>query len=387
MAHKHVAECMDRTLRDLCSCDLPFGGKVIVFGGDFRQILPVLKRASRGEVVSACLNRSPLWRHVKVMQLTINMRLQKLCTQESLEDSEFSNFLLRVGEGTEPEDENQMIHIDKRFVVPGVHVSGLVSSVYGDIVNNYLDQKFMCQRIIMSPKNETADVINDYVMQLIPGDAHTFLSADSVDVTQAAMYPTEFLNTLSPNGMPPHRLILKRFASIILLRSLDPTQGLCNGTRLTVRSVCKRLIDAEIATGSHVGNRVFIPRIPLLTPTDSGFPFVLKRRQFPVRPAFCITINKGQGQSFGILLPSPEAIFSHGQLYVALSRVQNPRGLKIMVCGGKESVDGGVLVKNVVYREDFLTRVEKPLSSCPDLISSFSQDAPSLSSHCIPVFC
>ena len=115
MAHKHVAECMDRTLRDLCSCDLPFGGKVIVFGGDFRQILPVLKRASRGEVVSACLNRSPLWRHVKVMQLTINMRLQKLCSQESLKVSEFSNFLLRVGEGTEPEDENQMIHIDKNL--------------------------------------------------------------------------------------------------------------------------------------------------------------------------------------------------------------------------------------------------------------------------------
>ena len=372
MAHKNVAECMDRTLRDLCSCDLPFGGKVIVFGGDFRQILPVLKRASRGEVMSACLNRSPLWHHVKVMQLTINMRLQKVCSQESLEVSEFSDFLLRVGEGTEHENENQLIHIDKKFVVPGDHVSGLVSSVYGDIVNNYLDQKFMCQRIIMSPKNETADVINDYVMKLIPGDSDT----------QAAMYPTEFLNKFSPNGMPPHRQILKRFASIILLRSL------CNETRLTVRSVCKRLIDAEIATGSHVGNRVFIPRIPLLTPTDSGFPFVLKRRQFPVRPAFCITINKGQGQSLdtvGIFLPSPEAIFSHGQLYVALSRVQNPRGLKIMVCGGKESVGGGVLVKNVVYREVFLTRVEKPLSSCPNLISSFSQDAPSLSSHCIPV--
>ena len=59
----------------------------------------------------------------------------------------------------------------------------------------------------------------------------------------------------------------------------------------------QRLIDGEIPTGSHVGNRVLIPRIPLLTPTDSGFSFVLKRRQFSVRPALCITINKGQGQS------------------------------------------------------------------------------------------
>ena len=192
--------------------------------------------------------------------------------------------------------------------------------------------------------------------------------------------------------MPPHRLILKRYASIILLRSLDPTQGLCNGTRLIIRSVTRRLIDAEVATGSHVGNRVFIPRIPLLTPTDSGFPFILKRRQFPIRPAFCITINKGQGQrleTVGIFLPSPAAIFGHDQLYVALSRVQNPRGLKIMVCGGSEYASGGVLVKNVAYREVFLTQVEKPLSSCSDLISSFSQDAPILSCHCSPdnIFC
>ena len=85
-----------------------------------------------------------------------------------------------------------------------------------------------------------------------------------------------------------------------------------------------------------------------MIPSETDFPFVLRRKQFPIRPAFCITINKGQGQSLnsvGIFLPSPDAIFSHGQLYVALSRVQNPRGLKLLV--------GGVFVKNVVYRKVF----------------------------------
>ena len=203
-------------------------------------------------------------------------------------------------------------------------------------MNNYLDQDSMSRRILMSPKNETVDAINDYVMRQIPGDDQTFLTADSVDDTQPAIYPTEFLNSLNPNGMPPHRLKLKEFASIILLWNLDSAQGLCNVTRLTVRSFTKRLIIyVEIATGIHAGTRVFNPRIPLLTPSDSDLPFILKRRQFPVRPAFCITINKGQGQSLetvGIFLPSPEAIFNHGQLYVALSRVQNPSSLKIVVC-------------------------------------------------------
>ena len=118
-------------------------------------------------------------------------------------------------------------------------------------------------------------------MNLIPGEASTLLSADSVGEEQAAMYPTEFLDSITPNGLPPHRLYLKVYAPIILLRSFDPTQGqgMCNGTRLTIKAFLNRIIDAEIATGVHKGKRVFIPRIPM-TPSDSDFPFVLRRRQW-----------------------------------------------------------------------------------------------------------
>ena len=64
MSNNHVAECVVRTLRDICSCDLPFGGKVMFFWGDFRQIPPVVKHGSRAEVVSCCLNGLYLWRYV-----------------------------------------------------------------------------------------------------------------------------------------------------------------------------------------------------------------------------------------------------------------------------------------------------------------------------------
>ena len=93
MSNKHVAECVDLCLRDICSSGVPFGGKVVVFGVisvRYRQF----KHGSRPEVVSSCLNRSHLWRHVKVMILTINMRLQILSFHEVSEVSEFSNFLL-----------------------------------------------------------------------------------------------------------------------------------------------------------------------------------------------------------------------------------------------------------------------------------------------------
>ena len=60
MTHRFAAECIDRSMKDLRSCDLPFGGIVIVFGGDFRQILPVVRHGTWADVSSACLNRSPL---------------------------------------------------------------------------------------------------------------------------------------------------------------------------------------------------------------------------------------------------------------------------------------------------------------------------------------
>ena len=105
-------------------------------------------------------------------------------------------------------------------------------------------------------------------------------------------------------------------------------------------------------TGSYAGQHIFFPRITL-TPTTSDLPFVLKRRQFPVRPAFAMTINKAQGQtmsSVGIYLPNP--VFTHGQLYVACSRVTSYKGLKFLIARreGAQSAQADC-TKNIVYPE------------------------------------
>lgn len=161
----------------------------------------------------------------------------------------------------------------------------------------------------------------------------------------------EFLNTLNPSGSPPHQLSLKEGMPLMLLRNLDNMRGLANGTRLVCRRFYHRLIEAEVVTGPRKGDWVLLPRI-VFDSNDLDTPFKLRRRQFPVRPAFAMTINKSQGQtmqSVGLYLP--QNVFSHGQLYVAFSRVGSPQ--HISVCAEQGCFPGveGVYTRNVVYRD------------------------------------
>ncbi|XP_050063355.1 ATP-dependent DNA helicase pif1-like [Aphis gossypii] len=153
-------------------------------------------------------------------------------------------------------------------------------------------------------------------------------------------YPPEFLNSLDLQGLPPHNLQLKVGSVVIMLRNINQPR-LCNGTRLAIKKLLNNVIEATILKGKYKGEDVLIPRIPMI-PTD--VPFEFKRLQFPVRLAFAMTINKSQGQSLsvcGINLENP--CFSHGQLYVACSRVGKPSDLFIYAPGNQ--------TRNIVYHK------------------------------------
>ncbi|XP_028801391.1 ATP-dependent DNA helicase PIF1-like [Neltuma alba] len=166
-----------------------------------------------------------------------------------------------------------------------------------------------------------------------------------------SLYTTEFLNSITCSGMPPHKLHLKVGAPIMLLRNIDQASGLCNGTRLLISHLGQSVIEAITLNGSKPNQKVLIHRMDM-NPSESRWPFKMQRRQFPIMLSFAMTINKSQGQSLrhvGLYLPKP--VFSHGQLYVALSRVKSMDGLRIVV----DDKDGCLkrTTTNVVYKEIF----------------------------------
>jgi hypothetical protein len=187
-----------------------------------------------------------------------------------------------------------------------------------------------------------------------PAQSKTYHSVDSVvEHEQRSTYPVEFLNTLEFSGVPPHELKLQEGAPIVLLRNM--ASGMANGTRLIVKKLHDSLIEAIVATGPLKNETVFLPRLGI-TPSDNDrLPFTLRRRQFPVRSDFAMTINKAQGQTLkraGVYLSKP--VFAHGQLYVSMSRSGNEEGVFVMVPGWDATASNGLYVANVVYREVLL---------------------------------
>lgn len=210
----------------------------------------------------------------------------------------------------------------------------------------------MTSRVILTTKNDFVDQMNDLLITQFPGDPKTYVSFDeTIEPNDQSQYE-DFLHTLHPAGLPPHKLTLKKYCPVMLLRNLNPCEGLCNGTRLICNDLQKHVISATIATGDFKNKHVFIPRIPLLSSADEKLPVPFKRTQYPLRLCFAMTINKAQGQTLdfvGIYLREP--VFSHGQLYVALSRARSSNCIKILIRPPTPDDDDDHSTYNIVYNE------------------------------------
>ncbi|EGT54381.1 hypothetical protein CAEBREN_32751 [Caenorhabditis brenneri] len=338
MSPKAALETVDQVLQDVTGIKKPFGGKLMILGGDFRQCLPVVHRGGIEEQVANSIKKSEkLWPLFKTYRLTRNLRV-------SDGNEEWKQFLLDVGDGKLGEGPSGLMDVPPELRSQG----NLAEEMFGSLLRSQADASDISRVAILTPTNKGALEMNEKVFNMIPGNYRMYDSVDEVgekeESSDATNFPTEFLNKMSPAGLPPHRLKLKIGAIVMLIRNLDVRNGLCNGSRMVVKQMGERVLGCELITGPRKGEAVLVPRITLTYDTD--IPFVLKRNQFPIRPACAMTVNKAQGQTFdriGVLLDNP--IFSHGQLYVALSRTRTKEGVRI---SAPDNVMNNIVFRNIL---------------------------------------
>jgi len=326
MQHRYCFEAVSRTLNDICNT----------------SDAPVVRRGNRATTVRASLQSSPIWQYFQVFSLTINMRVQ-----QGADNITFASWL---GEMSYKPTLYGPITLPP-YIQAYTQVPELIQFVYPPTVLAAAQNDFtvFSNRCILAFLNETVNQFNTTVLEQLPGQTQTFHAINTTDMSEEdpefVQHPAEYLQSLDCSGLPPSQLMRKVGCPIMLIRNLYPTEGLCNGTRMIVTRLGQRCIEAQILGGDFHGKRKLIPRIVLAT-TEGELPFILKRKQFPVKLCFAMTVNKSQGQTLGIVgLDLRYPPFSHGQLYVAMSRVTNVANLAVL----QTSV--GTTTHNIVYPE------------------------------------
>lgn len=322
---RFVLRAIDNCLQDLTGIKRPFGNKMIILAGDFRQCLPVVAEESRPFHTAENVHLkadTEMWLRFSRLTLVRNRRAD-------VNADAFKEWVMRIGNGLEERiNGTSLIRVPDQLLCE----LDLIESVYGEGVIS-IDSIRTSNRAILCPTNEDSLEINECILERVEGElVEPYVSVDSIVTTgdDETVIPLEHAHTQTPNGYPPHVLNLKVGAIVMLIKNWNIPMGLCNGTRLRVVQCNRHFIKCAILAGVRKDQEFCFSRVKF-SPSDKDT-HRIERFQFPFRLAFAMTINKSQGQTFdkiGILLRTP--VFAHGQLYVAVSRVRNFQSLTFAV--------------------------------------------------------
>jgi hypothetical protein len=219
----------------------------------------VVRFGGRTAIFKASIRTQPVFRHFEVLKLETSMR------QGS--DPAFSSFLDSIG------DDHLHASVDLGRLNHTQSIRELINFVFPPTI--VADPAVCIMRAILSPFNAFVDEFNSTILGTVPGEAHCYVSSDSIEDSSdgsngAVFTDPEFLNSLKEPGIPPHELLLKIGAICRLTRNFDASRGLTKNTRVIVRNLLRHTVEVETIS-SVVAGRVVDPvgSVLISQPSDS----------------------------------------------------------------------------------------------------------------------
>lgn len=352
MSHGYHVAAFDRMLQRVCNNDAPFGGKVVLFAGDFRQTAPVVKGGTASDIVAASVTHHDCWSSVTRLRLSTPHRQR--------DHPLFAHYLLALGENRLPSvqlaDQPGFARAPAGSTTV-LDIDDLIAHVYGHAFWT-LSRQELCSRAILATTNSCIDEINSLMLTLMSEGSKDpiidLIACDKQRTEDAAengglQVAPEILNAVSVPGVPKGTLRLCVGAPVIFLRNINMAVGMANGQKGTVTRINPRSVVVSFTDPRGVPVTVTVPRIDFRLQTGPrGVHFA--RRQYPLALAFATTFHKCQGLTLdrvGVDLRNQP--FAHGMSYVALSRARSPDKLFLLAPPTAVDAAGHALIRNITY--------------------------------------
>jgi hypothetical protein len=335
-ANVSTLEAADLICRQVTRNNVPLGGIPFLGMGDFRQVAPVVKGHGCAPAFLASIKKSHLWHSFQIRTL--------LHPYRSASDPTYTDFVDFIGED---------FHNDKVDLSILRSVSSIDECINFLYPHEVLQDPSAClHRAFLSPKNVFVDEFNATVLHELPRPARCYYSCDNIkednDVEDRPDYTPDYLALLTHNGIPAHELLLKENCVCSLMRNLSVSKGLVKNAHVVVDRLHQRFAEIRLInsrTGllseSHCIPRIRFDFMPARTS------WTVQRVQLPLRLAYATTFHGCIGLTLDrTVIDGRTPVFTHGQLYTALSQVR--KGIDSRIFLPEDPVS---LITNIVYEK------------------------------------
>ncbi len=299
MVRADLLDVVDTTLRVHLDPDRPFGGKTILLAGDFLQLPPVVEEHDIPILLNRCYDVTYAF-GAKCIQDLRNLALIELSTVYRQSDPEFLDLLHNVRAGEKLEETVRCLNL-----------------------HCHRPHRSTAKPIILTCRTDAALEYNRRGLAALPGDAIRFLGTIEGD-----------FRILRDRLPAPEHLELKKDARIMMVRN-DPEKRWVNGSLGTVSNLSPTAVWVRL---DELGNEEEVYKATWES-IEYQYDMLTQRvnpvvvgtyTQFPIAPAWAMTIHKAQGLTLDdVRIDLGHGAFSAGQAYVALSRARSLEGLSL----------------------------------------------------------